>query len=297
MINGAFNHFPEIGPVRLRKLQSIGFVKWEDITEVVPCEMQMSQRYWDAVYKESLECRDAYNDKDLEWLVERFKNSDKWRILAEYFDVCSYFDIETTGLGIDCDITLIVCYHKGELHIFRKDHNLDDFLDLLDDVELLVSFNGSSFDVPRTEYSFHIGDIPCPHIDLRWICYYEGLKGGLKSIEKQLMIERPPDLWGIDGELAEWYWHLWESKEDFDALHKLERYCAADVISLKLIAARLKKKKNININTFTENELWESLNSQKLFEDYQCNKVKNPSQTSYESVKKQLQNRLKARRS
>ena len=169
-------------------------------------------------------------DDDIQYFVETFHSQDKWRILSQYLDRCSYFDIETTGLEYDDTITLIVCWHRGKLHTFVEHENLDDFLDLLDDVELLVSFNGSTFDVPRVLDGFHIPELPCPHVDLRWPCYYADLPGGLKQITSHLGLERPADLQDADGSLAVELWSQWQLQKNAEARELLIRYCAADVL-------------------------------------------------------------------
>jgi uncharacterized protein YprB with RNaseH-like and TPR domain len=125
------------------------------------------------------------------------------------------------------------------LRTFVENENLDEFLELLDDVSLLASFNGSSFDVPRILDAFHIPELPCPHIDLRWVCHHQGWKGGLKDITEKLGIKRPGDLQYADGLLAVQLWYRWMNHNDEVALKQLLRYCGSDVILLLLLAQRL----------------------------------------------------------
>lgn len=176
---------------------------------------------------------DALHNNDIHFLVKNFSPSNHWRILEEYFKEISYFDVETTGLTrYDSVITVIVCFHKGRLYTYLRGENLNEFLDLLEDVALLASYNGNSFDLPFVLDSFHIPELPCPHIDLRWVCYHADLKGGLKAIEAKCGINRPVDLIGIDGFEAVYLWNKWLNEKDSDAKKKLIRYCQADVISL-----------------------------------------------------------------
>ena len=216
---------------------------------------QVRARLLEAV--EQSEC--AASSHDIPRLVEQFKQQDRWRILGTYFDRATFFDIETSGLERDSKITLIVCLHRGRLHSFLKGESLDDFLDLLDDVDLLVSFNGTSFDVPRVEDGFHIPACPCPHVDLRWLCYHASLSGGLKSIENCIGIRRPDDLLSIDGEQAGWLWNMWEQDGDHQARRVLERYCGADVLALKLLAAHLLELHGCKVDCESADALWEKL--------------------------------------
>ena len=184
----------------------------------------------------------ALANDEIRYFVEKFHPKDKWRILAEYRQRTSYFDIETIGLEHDARISVIVVWHRGQLHQFVEHENLDDFLDLLDHVDLLASFNGSSFDVPRVLDAFHIPELPCPHLDLRWLCFHHGFQGGLKEISSRLGIRRPHDLANADGELAIRLWQRWDHFQDRPARDLLLRYCCADVLLLVILAEQLSDK-------------------------------------------------------
>ena len=229
MITEALRHCAGIGPRRLAQLADAGICSWQDVVgrpDAVPARLR------DSLVDECRQLLTAKEDGNIRFFVERLAPQDKWRILAEYFDRTSFFDIETSGLEYDAHITVIVCWHRGELRIFVEHENLDDFLGLLDDVDLLASFNGSTFDVPRVLDAFHIPELPCPHIDLRWPCFHHGLAGGLKDIATRIGIERPTDIADADGELAIQLWFDWRTRQDAAAREGLIRYCAADVLML-----------------------------------------------------------------
>ena len=116
---------------------------------------------------------------------------------------------------------------------------MDVFLDWVGQVELLVSFNGATFDVPRVLDHFRIPALPCAHLDLREVTRQMGIKGGLKKLEQAFGVERPADLQGMTGEDAEWLWRAWERDRDQAARDKLIRYCQADVIGLRTLARQL----------------------------------------------------------
>lgn len=156
--------------------------------------------------------------------------------LASHFDGAGFFDIETASEG---GITLIACLQGKRLHMFLRGENLDDFLALLDDIPLLISFNGKSFDVPQVLRHFHVPQLPCDHLDLRYPCKAHGLTGGLKNIERALGIARPPDVHGLNGDDAMWLWRAWEHDKDASARRRAIRYCGADVIGLREIASHL----------------------------------------------------------
>ncbi len=236
MITEALQHCPGIGPARLEQLHGIGVHTWTDVLESAH---RLPQQHGRTLTDECRRCLAALDRGDIQYFLDRFVPQDRWRILAHFFEDISYFDIETAGLQADAPITVIVCWHRRKLHTYVENENLDDFLELLDDVTLLASFNGSSFDVPRVLNTFHVPELPCPHLDLRWACYHRGWRGSLKRIASRVGIARPEDLQDMDGAAAVELWYAWRSRGDRGALDKLVRYCSADVLLLVMVAHRL----------------------------------------------------------
>ncbi len=257
MIDQTFLHCKGIGPTSQQKLFDAGFNNWQaalDNSEKLP----LTEKIRPGLIKEISECARALEDENIHALVNKFKAGDQWRILGYYFDKASYFDIETSFKDNDMIVTVIGCYHKGELYHFIRGENLDDFLDLLDDIDLLVSFNGKSFDIPHILNAYHIPSIPCPHIDLRWVCFHCDYTHGLKYIEKEMGIIRPDDLKGVDGFEAVYMWHDWVNG-NAESRRKLIRYCGADVVSLQLVAIKALNKYGLNIDPPPQEELWKHL--------------------------------------
>ena len=62
-----------------------------------------------------------------------------------------------------------------------------------------------------------------------------GYSGGLKSIEKQMGIERESDLVGMTGYDAVKLWQLYKKYNDEKALDKLIRYNIEDIENLKAL--------------------------------------------------------------
>ena len=190
------------------------------------------------------------------YFVSHLPPLEQWRVLAHWFGDASYFDIETSGLDIGSTVTLICCFHRGAPLRFLAGENIEDFLDLLEHVKVLVSFNGTGFDVPRVLDRFHIPDLPCAHVDLRWLCHHLGWRGGLKQIELSLGLRRPPDLVGLGGAEAVDLWRGWSEQGDHRAKRTLERYCVADTVMLSLLASRLLAQHGVSVASFSESELW-----------------------------------------
>ena len=238
MIDRTFLHLPGVGPVTERRLQAQGMLCWEDVL-ADPQAAPLANRRLAQIVRDLKRCRDALRQNNLRFLCDTLVKREQWRILAQYVDRVSYFDIETSDFDYQAHITVIVCLHRGRLRRFVWGENLDDFLDLLDEVDLLASFNGTTFDIPVVLRHFHIPELPCPHIDLRWQCYHCGFRGGLKEVERQLQIERPPAVAGVDGTEAIWLWQRWRFYQDADAREQLIRYCGVDVLSLPLLTGAI----------------------------------------------------------
>jgi len=155
-----------------------------------------------------------------------------------------YLDIETTGLSFDHnEITLIGALVDGEVIQLVNGFDLDDenLTNLFSGITEVVTFNGSSFDLPFIKHKFPNIDYGYPkHTDLMHMSWKSGLKGGLKKIEKELGIDREDDLTGID---AINLWHKYNDEKDLNALETLLEYNRTDVINLvhleKILSKRL----------------------------------------------------------
>ena len=238
ILRGAFHHLPGIGVQRRRQLAAAGIRDWRQLLEgdlPFACRGAARHRLVEAV----LESERLVAADDLPRLVARFGPADQWRILCAYFDRAAFVDIETAGMGADAPITVVAVHEPGDIACYVGDVNLDDALDHLERLPLIATFNGANFDLPFIHRFFHVPSLRASHIDLRWICHHHELRGGLKSIERRLGIDRPDDLAGVDGAEAVWLWSRWQEGRDADALHKLVRYCAADVVTLRAVGARL----------------------------------------------------------
>ncbi len=238
MIQGCFRHVQGIGPRTAQLLHESGIVTWEDCVtrqESIPFNGKRRSTLVEHIKKSinSLEVG------DIRFFTASFPTSEQWRILAEYLDTATFVDVETTGLSWNyCHASVISAYHRGNVHSFVYGENLDDFLSLADEAELLVTFNGNCFDIPFIERTFNIPSLTCPHVDLRWIAWHSGYRGGLKSIEKLMGIRRPQHIEGIDGFEAVDLYYRWQ-QGDLSSRELLIRYCEADVLATYLVAERV----------------------------------------------------------
>jgi uncharacterized protein YprB with RNaseH-like and TPR domain len=260
VLQQTFLHVPGIGPAAEARIKAKGYSHWQSVLDK-PQDLPLGTKISASLCAMITQSQCALQAGDIQFFIDHLATREQWRILAAFFDRLSYFDIETSGLSYDAYVTCVACYHKGKIHTYVNGENLDDFLDLLEDVDLLVSFNGSSFDVPFMLRTYHIPEFPCPHIDMRWQCYHQQHGGGLKQIEKALNITRPPDLQGVDGAEAVWLWFRWKQYQDQKARERLIRYCAADVLTLPLVTASLLRNLDVMVETPGHEALWTLLDA------------------------------------
>ncbi|HLC32709.1 MAG TPA: ribonuclease H-like domain-containing protein [Candidatus Nanoarchaeia archaeon] len=163
---------------------------------------------------------------------------DQWRLYETFKDEAVYLDIETDGYY--GGITVVGLSDGVQTKTLVRGFNLDKELlrRELSHYQLLVTFNGKSFDVPVLEryFGFRIG---MPHVDLRFVCAKAGHTGGLKAIEKQLGIKRREEVCAISGEDAVYLWEMWKSTGNREYLEKLVIYNEEDILNLRPLSAKM----------------------------------------------------------
>jgi len=187
-----------------------------------------------------------------------FKNtlpSSEYYLLYDFFKEDTVFlDIETTGLSPRYnEITMIGLYDGINTKTLIKNINLDIKVlkEELKKYKLMVTFNGSSFDIPflNKQYPDLLPDIP--NFDLRIITRRLGLTGGLKNIEKKLGINRRNIIDDFSGGDALTLWKMYKSTGDDYYLKLLIEYNEEDIINLKIIADycvdKMKRKNTLPI--------------------------------------------------
>src|SRR3989338_8386651 len=108
--------------------------------------------------------------------------------------------------------------------------------DYISSFPLIVTFNGSSFDLPFISSKLGI-KFEQLHVDLRFAFSRLGITGGLKRIEKMFELERSPETSNLDGLDAVHLWHKYVNGDD-NALELLKKYNSEDVIGLKILSNR-----------------------------------------------------------
>jgi uncharacterized protein len=158
----------------------------------------------------------------------------------------AYLDIETTGLSpFYDDITVIGIYRcDGEedefVQLYGSSITRDNLMAELEGVGTIYTYNGRRFDLPFIEYFLGIdfcNDFGCEHNDLMYRCWEKDLRGGFKSVERQLGISRETE--GVDGRQAIYLWRQYIDENNEEALELLLKYNRDDVVNLRVLHEKL----------------------------------------------------------
>lgn len=238
MIDRTFQLIPGVGPAREKELWRRGVQTWGDLNRA---QVTLSQKLDPALHAAIDRAQEALASRDLAALHGMLPQRERWRLLPHFAEEAAYLDIETEGTHDTAEITCIGVLHRNEVRAFVNGFNLDDFPAFAEPLRLLVTFNGACFDVPVIERYFRLR-LRAAHIDARFAARHAGVEGGLKSIERQLGLERPLHLQGVSGYEAVTLWKDWRDRSDRAALQKLVEYNLYDAVQLKPVLERIYNK-------------------------------------------------------
>jgi len=164
-----------------------------------------------------------------------------WRLYGRFAEDCAYLDIETDGQSAYSNVTVVGIHRAGRTTTLVRGQDLDAaaLARALEGVKMLVTFNGSSFDLPILQYHFPLAMPRVPHYDLRHACRRVGLTGGLKKIEKEVGIHRAREVEFVTGEEAVYLWRVWERRGRENALKLLKKYNQEDTENLVPLAEQV----------------------------------------------------------
>lgn len=232
MLENTFLQIPGIGITTEKRLWKSGIKSWDLFlnhrkTDIPSKKLDIISEY----VKESKYQMASSNPN---YFVKRIPVGHHWRLFPEFRNSTAYLDIETTGMSHYYEsITTVSLYDGKSIFCYVKDQNLEDFSDDIRQYKVIITYNGKCFDVPFIEKYFGIR-LNHAHIDLRYLLASLGYKGGLKSCETQLGINRG-DLTDIDGFFAVLLWHDYLNNRNEKALETLLAYNIQDVLTLEVL--------------------------------------------------------------
>lgn len=234
MLERTFVHIPGIAYLTERRLWQYGVLSWHDALQLATPPGSFSCERWRLVQDYAENSLRRLSVEDHAYFAENLAARDHWRALNRFRHQIGYLDIETDGGMYASSITVVGIYDGAQVKSFVRGENLEDFAEEISRYSLLVTFNGATFDLPLLRRAFREVNWDHLHIDLRYVLSSLGYKGGLKSIERELGVERDEDLHGIAGDDAIWLWQQYRRGKT-EALELLLRYNAADVVNLETL--------------------------------------------------------------
>jgi len=238
MLTSTFVLLQGIGPATERRLWQEGLLDWQRfVKQPRIAGLSAERKSW---YDQEL-CiaQTQFDEGQLHFFAARLQTRDHWR----FFETCRsrviYLDIETTGAAADYGQVTVVGLHRNgrtTTLIHGRDLTTDRLQEEFDQGDLLVTFFGTGFDVPYLRSRFPRLRLNLPHFDLCCAGRRLGLRGGLKHIEREVGIERPTAIQGLDGWDAVRLWSQWNASGSQQALDLLVAYNAADTENLVPLA-------------------------------------------------------------
>ncbi|MBN1502586.1 ribonuclease H-like domain-containing protein [Candidatus Woesearchaeota archaeon] len=248
MIRRSFIFLDRIGPKQEANIRKQGINDWQDFLEQEKIKgiSNKAKSYYNRKIKEA---RTELFNGNSSYFTKILPTAEVWRLYDFFEDQSVFLDIETSGVSMSSFITVFGLYDGMETKIMVRDINLDlnKLKKELKNYRLIVTFNGSSFDIPfiRKRYQALLPNIP--HFDLKHACIKLGLTGGLKEVERSLGIKRQNPiverLYGGDPYLL---WRMFKGSGEEHYLKLLVEYNEEDVINLKQIADYVYEKMKDN---------------------------------------------------
>jgi len=237
MLFNSFIFLDGIGVAKEQMLWNAGISSWDLFLEngTIPGVSATKKEAADTVLDEAAT---RFRKGDTGHFARLLETKDHWRCYDEFKNRAIYLDIETTGTSNRAPVTVVGMYDGKRMHTLVKGQNLteDNLRAILGQAEMIITFNGASFDIPVIERAFP-GAVPdVPHLDLKHLLRRLGRVGGLKMIEREMGIERDLRIQYLTGQDAVYLWRLWQKHGTWNALETLKEYNSEDCVNLKTLA-------------------------------------------------------------
>lgn len=221
LLRCTFQHLPGIGPAREEKLRSEGVRDWNDLLSPGTGQLDLFGKRGSELGCAVEASEEALAQGNVEFFKERLPRREHYRIAASFPGRCVFLDIESTGLSRYYDHVTLVGWSAGRRYEALIDPKETCRLEReLIAHPIVVTFNGTLFDLPFLASRFNTDWSAVTHVDLRYLSKRAGLTGGQKKIELTIGFNRESGLEGISGAEAVGLW--FDYKEgDVGALRKL----------------------------------------------------------------------------
>jgi hypothetical protein len=236
MIRSSFCFLERIGIGKEKKLWAQGITDWDKFlnSSRIKGIAQHRKKYYD---RKIIEARKELYSLNSSYFC-LMPRAEQWRLYDFFKEESVYMDIEVDNINSNGDVLLVGLSDGISTKTMIRGINLD-FRVLqkeLKNYKMIVTFNGSIFDLPFMKKRYP-GLVPLlPQFDLRFACQKLGLTGGLKEVEKKLGIKRNKVVEEIYGGDPLLLWKRFLATGDDYYMKLLVEYNEEDVFNLKKIA-------------------------------------------------------------
>lgn len=253
LLRHSFQHLPGISAAKEAKLRSEGLRDWNDLLSPSTGQLNLFGKLSSELGCAVVASEEALAKEDIEFFKERLPRREYYRIAASFPDRCVFMDIESTGLSRYYDQVTLVGWSKGSRYEVLIDPTETIRLERdLSAQPILITFNGTLFDLPFLASRFNTDWSAITHVDLRYLARRAGLTGGQKKIEVAIGLERETRLDDVSGAEAVGLW--FDYKEgDLAALRKLISYNHADIEGMKFIFEQVIERLEPGVNSKASN--------------------------------------------
>ena len=235
MIRETFVHIAGVGYRIEERIWRSGIRTWDDFS-AAPRPPRIGQRLARRIEDEVERSAEALRSGRHRYFARKLPSREQWRAFDAFRRHVVYLDIETTGFSIGRHaVTVVGVYDGRRKRSFVQGDNLEDLPGALRQAKMLVTFNGSRFDVPFLRKAFPRMGLDLIHMDVLHSLRRLGFVGGLKSIEAEMGISRSDETSGLRGSDAIALWHAYQAGDD-DALDLLLTYNLEDAVNLEPLA-------------------------------------------------------------
>lgn len=232
MLKKTFSHIDGISENTENILWNNGINSWEEFLKKHHELDFLPQSKLEKIKSELFFSKEELSKGNIHYFKNKLKDKEHYR-LVNFGKIC-YLDIETTGLSkYTDDMTMVGIYDGETAKSYVLGQNLEEARIRLKEFDIIVTFNGKSFDLPFIEHKFK-EKFNFIHLDLRYLLKEFGLAGGLKNIERELGITRSEEVKDVDGREAVRLWRKYKYG-DKNALKTLLEYNKEDIVNLKFL--------------------------------------------------------------
>ena len=235
LLRRSFLHLPGINASEEARRWAEGISDWMDLVRHTPVQLELYRKRRSALQSAVEQSEEALANRDVAFFARRLPKRELYRIAASFPECCTFLDIESTGLSTYYDRITLVGWSVGSRYTALVDPSRIEQLESdLREHPIVVTFNGTLFDLPFLTRHFKTDWSGLFHVDLRYLAKRVGLTGGQKKIEVEIGLTREGSLAGVAGAEAVALW--FDYKEgDLNALRELLRYNHADIEGMKFL--------------------------------------------------------------